>query len=459
MSAPVVDSRATRPAPGPLRPYRFPTVERRTLPNGLQILVATVRDFPVVTLDLLVPAGALADGEPRAGLASLTAALLESGAGDRDAAALAEAVDGLGLSLDASTGWDTAQVGFTALRSRLDDGAALLADLVLRPHFPAGEVERLRDQRLASLASARGEPAGLAGEVAARSYFAPGVPFGRPLGGLAATVAGLQRTDVADFHAARYVPEGAVLVAAGDLGADEAVALAERHFGGWTGGGALRSAAEATPQAGGRRVVLAHRPGALQSAVRVGHVGMERTAPDYFAATVMNSILGGMFTSRLNMNLRERLGYTYGVSSGFTMRRLPGPFQVSTSVQTEVTAHAVSEILREIDGVREGGATAEELADARTYLADVFPIGNQTTDGVAGRLQAIATYGLPDDYYQRYRDALLAVTGDEVHEAARRRLRPDETVVVVAGDADAVSGPLEALGIGPVSVLDPAGLG
>jgi zinc protease len=434
-------------------------VERRTLANGLAVLVATVRDFPVVTLDLVLPGGALAEDEARAGLASLTASLLESGAGGRDAAALAEAVDGLGLSLDASASWDSAQVGFTALRSRLDEGTALLADLVLRPEFPAHEVERLRDQRIASLAHSRGDPAGVAGEVAARAFFAPGVPFGRPMGGLASTVAGLGRDDVAAFHAASYVPTGSVLVAAGDLDADEAVALAERHFGGWSGVPAPRPAAVATPAPGGRRVVVAHKAGALQSAVRIGHVGMERTAPDYFAVTVMNAILGGMFSSRLNLNLRERLGYTYGVHSGFTMRRLPGPFMVSTSVQTEVTAHAVSEVLRDVEGMRDADVADGELRDARTYLADVFPLGNQTTDGVAGRLQAIATYGLRDDYYDGYRDGILGVTADAVRDAARRRLRPDETVVVVAGDADAVSGPLEALGIGPVSVVDPAALG
>jgi zinc protease len=187
-------------------------------------------------------------------------------------------------------------------------------------------------------------------------------------------------------------------------------------------------------------------------------VGIERTAPDYFAVMVMNAILGGTFSSRLNLNLRERLGYTYGASSGFAMRRQPGPFSMSTAVQTEVTAHAVSEMLRDLRGMQEADVTQAELDDARNFLAGVFPLGLQTTDGVSGKLSTIATYGFPDDYYQDYRERLLAVTADDVMAAARERLWPDRATVVIDGDAARIRGALEALDVGPVVVLDPGEL-
>ncbi|HYR10957.1 MAG TPA: insulinase family protein, partial [Longimicrobium sp.] len=190
--------------------------------------------------------------------------------------------------------------------------------------------------------------------------------------------------------------------------------------------------------------------------VRVGHPGIERTADDYFAVTVMNAILGGIFASRLNMNLRERLGYTYGASSAFGMRRLPGTFTVSSAIQSEGTAHSVSEMLRDMRQMQEELVTDEELSDAASYLAGTFPIALQTTDGLAGKLSSMVLYGLPDDYYDHYRDRLMAVTADDVREAARRRLMPDRAAVVVVGDAGELRAGLEALDIGPVNVIDPA---
>jgi len=447
------------PAPGPLRPFRFPAVERRTLSNGLEVLAAEVRGFPVVTFDLVMDGGGVAEPSAQGGVASLAAGLLESGAGERGAAEIAEAVDGLGLALDSGVSWDTAQAGFTSLRSRADAGFAILADLVRRPTFPQDEVDRLRDERLAALTQRRATPAALADEVAVRSIFAPGTPFSRLLGGVAGTVAGLDRERVAAFHAARYRPRGAALVAAGDVSMDEAAALAERFLGDWTGAAAAVAAPDVRPRFDRATIVIADRPGAVQSEIRVGHVGIERTAPDFFAVTVMNAILGGVFSSRLNRTLRERLGYTYGASSSFASRRQPGTFTAHAAVQTEVTAHAVAEMLREIRELREVQVGEVELTDVRTFLAGVFPLGLQTTDGVASRLVTLFTFGLPDDYYAHHRDRILSVTAAEVQDAARRRLWPDRAAIVVAGDAEKVRGPLEDLGLGPVEILDPATLG
>jgi predicted Zn-dependent peptidase len=447
--------RSQAPPRGALRPFRFPTVHRRSLANGLNVLVAETRNFPVVTVDLVLDAGGMAEPVERTGIAAIVTALLESGAGKMDADEIAERVDGLGLSLDAGVSWDTGQAGFTCLRARLEPAFELLADLVRRPTFPAQEVDRLREERLTTIQQRRGTPSSVADEAQSRWIYAPGIVFGRPLGGMLRTVEGITRDEVAAFHARRYRAAGATLVAAGDVSVDEVVALAERWFGDWEGEGEPVPAHEIRPRLDRTTVVLVDRPGSVQSEIRIGHVGIERTAPDYAAVSVMNAILGGTFTSRLNLNLRERLGYTYGISSSFASRRQPGTFGMSTAVQTEVTAHAVSEMLRDMREIRDQPVTDQELDDARNFLAGVFPLGLQTTDGVAGKLTNIATYGLPDDYYDHYRDGLLAVTAAEVQQAAQRRLWPDRAAVVIAGDAEKIRGELEALDIGPVVIADP----
>jgi predicted Zn-dependent peptidase len=455
VSAPALD-RAAVPPRGPLRPFHFAAVHRRALANGLQVLVAEMRNFPIVTVDVVLDAGAVAEPRDRTGLAAFAAGLLESGAGSLGAAEIAERVDGLGLSLDAGVSWDTAQCGFTSLRSRLEPGFALLADLLRHPTFPQDEVERVRDERLTTIVQRRGTPSSAADEAANRWIFAPGSLFARSLAGMLRTLQGVEREQVAAFHASRYRPDAAALVAAGDASVDEIVALAERWFGDWQPGAAAVAPPEVRPRVDRTTLVVVDRPGAVQSEIRVGHVGIERTAPDFFAVTVMNSILGGAFSSRLNMNLRERLGYTYGASTSFSTRRQPGPFNMSAAVQTEATAHAVSETLRELRGMQEAEVTPAELDDARNYLAGVFPLGLQTTDGVAGKLNTIATYGLPDDYYDHYRDGLLSVTAADVLAAARARLWPDRAAVVIAGDAEKIRPGLEALDLGPVVVADPA---
>jgi zinc protease len=445
--------RTRPPAPGPHRPFHFPPVRRHTLPNGLRVLAAEVRTFPLVSAELVLTAGALHEPAEKRGLASLVSSLLESGAGERNADDIAEAVDGLGLSFATSTSWDTVQVGIAGLRSRLEPGVELLAELALRPTFPAAEVDRLRDERLGSIRHGRADPASLAGEVLYLYVYAPGVPYALPIGGTLESVPALAREDVEAFHGARYRAGGATLCVAGDVSLEEAVELAERAFGDWSGAPVPATPREVKPRLERTSVVIVDRPGAVQSEIRIGHVGVERMHPRYYPLVVLNAVLGGTFSSRLNLNLRERLGYTYGASSTWMLRRQPGIFYMSAPVQTEATAHSVSEMLREVREIREAPVTPAELEDARSYMADAFPLTLQTTDGVASRLTTIASFGLPDDYYDDYSERVLAVTAEDVLETARELLRPDEAVIVVVGDAATVRGELEALGEGPVEVV------
>lgn len=457
MSTEVQVERTRPPAPGPLRPFHFPTIERMELSNGLPVLFARSGGFDVVTMSVIMDAGGVHEARDRAGLATLTAGLLESGAGDRSALQIADEVERLGLQLGAAASWDASHVDLTGLSSRMTAGAGVVADLVRRPSFPEAEVERLRQEQLAAIVQRRAEPRALANEMAAKYVFADDSPFSRPLGGTTDSVEGLTRADVVDYHGSRFSPRGATIVIAGDLDSGDAHRIAEAGFGDWAGPAPGPTVASAEPRVRGAEVVIVDRPGSVQSELRVGHVGVPRATEDYFPIVVMNAILGGAFSSRLNMNLRERQGFTYGVSSSFVMRRAPGPFLVSTAVQTEVTARALTEIFSEMRGIREARVEDRELSDARTFLAGTFPLRLQTTEGLASRLAELAIHDLPFDYFDGYRQRVVDVSHDEVLSAAQRHLKPEEAVVLIVGDAEAVRAEVEALDLGPVVVVDADG--
>lgn len=451
--------RSRPPAPGPLRPSHFPEVQRAELSNGVPVLLARTPGLPVVTVSLFLQAGGLHESRDLAGLASLTSSLLESGAGGRSGPEIAEEMETLGIHLGVGASWDLTHLDLTGVANRIPAAMEVLRDLVLTPTFPEDEVERIRGEQLASILQRRAEPRGLANEMAARGIFSAETPFSRPLGGTTRTVERVTRADVVDFHARRYTPGRAAVLMAGDMGIEQAVELARERFDGWAGPAVEPANVRVEPRTREPQLILVDRPGSVQSEIRVGHVGVARSTPDFFAILVMNAILGGAFSSRLNLNLREKHGYTYGVSSSFVMRRLPGPFLVSTAVQTEVTAAALREILHEVRGMREGPVKPSELSDATNYLAGTFPLGLQTTSGVSSRLAEIVAYGLPLDYFDSYRERILAVDAEQVLAAARERLRPDEVAVTIVGDAAAIRPSLEELSIGKVEVIDARGEG
>lgn len=446
--------RSSPPGPGPRRPFSFPDIERSQLPNGLPVLMARTEGPPVATIALLLPAAGLHEPEERAGLASLTGTLLDSGTERRSAPEIAEAFEGFGAQYGVGTTWDVTEVGLTALTTRLEPASQLVAELVRQPSFPLNEVERVREEQIAAIIQRRADPRGLANEAATRFIFADDTPYSRPLSGTRTTLSGLTREDITAFHADQYTPFGATILIAGNLDPDLAHDLVAQIYGDWVGPVAQRGIAEVRPASRSRRVVIVDRPGAVQSEIRAGHIGVPRSTPDYFPLMVMNAILGGAFTSRLNLNLRERQGFTYGVTSHFTMRRQAGPFAVSTAVQTEVTAAALREIIREIDGIRDSAVTQAELEDARNYLAGVFPLRLDTTEGVTSRLAELALHDLPLDYFDSYRDRILDVSSDEVLRVAQEHIRPEELCVVVVGDAGKIRSDVEALALGPVEVVD-----
>lgn len=439
----------TPPGPGPVAPFAVPQVHAARLDSGLEVRTARRPGVPLVTALLVMDAGEATVAGPQAGLAVLSGKALHGGTVQRSAVELACALEDMGTHLATSTGWDSAVVSLTCAADRFPRALRLLSEVVLTPGYPGDEIERTREQQLGGIRQRRMYPAQLATAAAAHFFFAEGTTYGRPMAGTEATVAGLERTHVTDYAASRYRPHGAALVVAGDVARAEVTELAADCFGGWRGGAAP---VEATAGArfGERRIVIVHRPGAVQSELRIGHASVPRTTPDFFPLIVLNSVLGGAFTSRLNLNLREDKGFTYGVGSRFLLRRAGGMFRIATAVATEVTAAAVREVLAETETLVADGPTPAEVRGARDYLAGIFPLRMETTAQVASGIARVFVHGLSADHHARYRERVRAVKVGDVARAARNRLHPDALTVVVAGDADRVAPELESLG--PVEV-------
>lgn len=445
---------ATRPQPGIPREYSFPSIERSTLSNGLRIAVASMPRLPLVTVLALVDAGASCDDAGREGAAALTMSALAEGTLQLDGATLTERFEALGTALSSASDWDDATTHLAVTPERLEAAINLLGDVLTTPAFAHKDVERLKAERLAELMQQQVEPRGLADDRFTEYLFAPGSRYALPCAGSMTSVRALDAARLRALHAARYAPETTTLVFAGAVASARAVRLAERAFGGWCGARPPDMRVDDSVSSAGRQVHIVNKVGASQSELRVGHGGVPRSHPDYFAIVVMNALLGGLFSSRINLNLRERNAFTYGARSTFEWRRGAGPFVVSTAVKTEVSDAATREILLEIGRMREENVSADELSLATAYLDGVFPIRYETTNAVAQAIAIAQVYGLRDDYYTRYRERIRAVTSDDVLRAAQNFLHPERLLIVAVGDAAAIRAPMEQLGAGPVSVHD-----
>lgn len=444
-----------RPQPSAVRPYHFPAVHRTALANGLRVLVAPMPRLPIVTALALVDAGAVLDPVGQEGVAALMARTLDEGSGDLNGAQLTDRFEALGTVFEASADWESTVARVTVTPDRLEQAFALFTQVLRAPSFPEADVARRRDERLDDLAQQLAEPRGLADMRYTGLLYAPGARYGRPIGGSERSAAGLDAGAVRRFHA-RYVgPRTTTLILVGDITPDAAFALAERRLGDWDAAPTMETPTGVDRPRQPREVVIVAKPDAPQSELRVGHVGVPRSHPDYLAIVVMNAILGGLFSSRINLNLREKHAFTYGASSGFDWRRGAGPFVVSTAVQSDVTARAVEEIFREIEALRAAPPSASEVSLATDYLAGVFPIRYETTAAVAGALAGAVAFGLPDDWFATYRDRIQAVTAAEVHAAAQAQLVPERLWVLAVGDPAVIEAPLAALHIAPVRSVSP----
>lgn len=445
---------ALRPKPGPSRSYQFPGFHDEPLANGIRLVVAPVAKLPIATVLVIFEAGSTNDPPGKEGIAGLTASTLLEGTSRHDGAALAEMFEQLGTSLESGADWDSAFVKITVLTDRLGEALKLLGDLIMNPVFPEREIERLKAERLAEILQLETEPRGLADERFSSFLYAEDSRYSKPDAGSKESVGNLTREDVECFYRSQFTAAGTTVIIAGDVRMKEMQALVTDMFGSWRSAPVPARPLVSSPRSNKRRIHVVNKTEAPQSELRVGHVGLPRRHSDFFPTLVMNAVLGGLFGSRINLNLREVHGYTYGAHSYYDWRRGAGPFVVSTAVESDVTALAIREILLEIDRIRVEEVSDEELSLATNYLEGVFPIRYETTSAIVSALASLVIYGLPADYYDSYRRNIHDVTTFKLLEAARAHIHPTELQIVIVGDAGMVEGPLRELDAGDVSIHD-----
>jgi predicted Zn-dependent peptidase len=437
--------RATPPAGGPPPKLNLPVPARRKLQNGTAVLVVERHELPMASIVVTWPVGIADEPPAQAGLAGLTADLLDEGAGTRGALELAEEVARAGASLQTTASWDDTRVQVTTLVRALDTLLPIVADVVARPTFADKELARVRADRITTLAQLRDIPAVISRDTLARVVYGDDARYGLPEYGTEAALAKLGRADVVKWHDERLRPDLATIIVVGDVQPDDIVRRLDAAFAGWRTSHAarLRHPAAPGPRAA-RKVVLVDRPGAAQTELRLGLPGAPRTSKDYFACLVTNAILGGQFTSRLNFNLREQHGYTYGARSEFAFRRAGGPFTAGAPVKTAVTEASLKETLGELARIHASDVTPAELQLAKDLLGRTLAREFETPPQVAAALVAQVVEGLPDDYYRRYAARIAAVTVADVRKAAQRWIDPAKMAIVLVGDETQIGAGVKA---------------
>jgi len=443
------------PTLGAPKGLTLPAVVTRELPNGLTLMIVEQHELPLADFALVVRSGGETDEPGKLGTATLATSLLKEGTTTRSSLQIADQEAFLGVSVFAGSGWDATTVQLHTPTSQLDSALALFADVALRPAFPTTELERLRKTRLTSLLQVKDR----APEMANRAYAAivyGSAAYGRPLTGDEPSTNAIQQADVRRFYDTYFRPNNATLLVVGDVRPDDIERRVRALFGSWERR-ALPTTSYGQPAAAkGTTIFVVDKPGAAQSSFRIGGVGVPRSTEDYFPLMVMNTVLGGSFTSRLNNNLRETKGYTYGASSGFAMRRAPGPFTASAEVVAAKTDSALIEFMKELRAIRDT-VPAEELEKAKRYLQLQLPGRFETTGGIAGQLSQLVTYDVPLSFYNSYTQNIAAVTQADVQRVARKYIDTDRLAIVIVGDRKSIEPILKATGVGPVTIVDITG--
>lgn len=436
--------RTKAPRPGPAGEVSFPQYFEHKYQNGFKIFVVENHQLPIVTAGFVLKSGAACDGK-LPGLSSVVCELLTKGTRRRSAPQIAEEIDFMGGSLSYNVSWDAAQVFVSVLRNHLGKGFDLLRDVVLNPAFPEREIRRVKSQRIASIRQMKADPGYLAETTFAAVLFGQH-PYGSTPAGTEKSVAEMTRADLVEFHKRYFTPDNSFIVFAGDVTPGEAQKYFIKYFSKWKGRYSGDSVAPVAEVPHKNRLVIAEKPGAVQSSLRLGHLGIARNNPDFLKVYVMNTLLGGYFSSRINTNLREVHGYTYGGRTEFDARLLPGAFQVSADVRNEVTAATIHEIMNELRRIRDSLPTRDEMTVVKNYLAGLFPIQLETPQQVAARVVAIELYRLPKNYYKNYRANIGKITARDVRYVARKYIHPDNVDIVLSGDSGEIRNRLARFG-------------
>jgi predicted Zn-dependent peptidase len=454
-------NRAHLPPLGPDPAFHFPEIRRRALSNGFRVWTVEHHAVPLVSFLALLPVGAASDPRDRPGLAAVTGDMLDEGCGELTALELHDTLGRIGGHLDSEIGSDVTILTLSALARFAGRAVGLLADMIRRPRLEPQDFQRVRELRLNRLVQMRDMAPALADRAYTQLLY-DGHPYGHLPIGTETSLQSMVLEEVARFHAATFLPSRVTVIASGDASHDDLANVVEQAFGDWRGpatsvDGFVDPAALPLPAVPRERVALVHRADAAQSELRIGHVAVPRSTPDYHALLVLNMILGGQFVSRINMNLREDKGYTYGARTAFDFRRGAGPFTLHASVQSDATADAVLECLSEIDAIRgDRPPTTQELEMGRAALTRGYPRNFETAEQISRAAAQLALYGLPDDYFSTFVPKVLAVGPDDVTRVARAHIDPSRLLTVIVGDRAKVGASLERLNLGAVIELSSA---
>lgn len=449
--------RATTPPPGPTPKLNLPVPQIFKLANGLTVYYNYRPGLPVVAADLVFNTGSGANPIDKPGLASFTANMLQQGTASRNATQIADETALLGASLTSGSNMDGSSVSTSSLSKNFSGALDLVADIVLHPTFPPDEVERRRAARLAALANDRGEPGVIVSRAGVAALFGPNHPFGYDNGGTEESNKSMSRDDMMNFWKTNYVPSDAALIVAVNISMEDLKSLAEEKFGGWKGSDTTRPQI-GTPETTKAKIVLVDRPGAQQTMVRLLQLAVGRATPDYAALEVMNSELGGLFSSRINLNLREEHGYTYGASSRFVYRRSQGYFAAGGGIRTDATAPAVTEMIKEIRRMIDTQMTPDELALAKDSQSRSLPGLFEGSNEAAGALAELFLYDLAPDYYSKLPEQLSAVTTADAEMVAKKYLHPEQIILICVGDRAKIEPDLKKLDLGAIEIRDADGM-
>ncbi len=425
------------PPPLPPRPIKLPTTSETTLSNGLLVVVVADQRLPLVSYRLALRSGDAHDPAELPGLVDMLTGLLTEGTQSRNSREIADEVARLGATLQAGANSDYTTVAASSLTTFSDEILELLADVALRPVFPANEVELTKQNTKESLKQQRAQPSFLATEMVAKVMFGA-----HPYSVTAPTPEAIDATTrekLIEFHRSKFVPNNAVLVVAGDVDHDSLLQRIENLFGNWQPGAVIGDDFPAPPTRTARSAYLIDRPGSAQANIVIANSGITRTSPDYFPMLVMHTVLGANASSRLFMNLREEKGYTYGAYSSLDARRTAGTFRATAEVRTPVTGDSLKEFFYELGRIRSEPVSEKELADAKSYLTGVFPIRLETQEGLIDQLVQIKMFGLPDNYLNTYRSQIQSVTREQIQAVALKYVKPDEAAIVIVGDGNQLS--------------------
>lgn len=447
---PAAAQQTTPPPALPARPIQFPPFTERTLPNGMRLLVVENHSLPLVNLDLYIRSGTGADPAQRLGTASIVASMLDKGTATRSATQIAEQVEGVGGVLGAGADQDNLTVSASMLSDQLQMAFELLSDVALHPAFAEQELQTVRAQQLAGLRAAQGNSGYLASRTFEERLFGAQHPYGRRA--TPASVTAITREDLAAWHRRHFVPANAMLVVSGDVTPARAEQMARAAFGAWTGGAAPTDTFPVPPAHERAEILLVNRPGSVQSSILVGNPGLSANSPDYYAAQVLNMILGASGESRLERVLRGEHGWTYSSRSRYARLLGGGDYRANTEVRTAVTDSALSELVTQLRRIRDEAVPQAELDQAKSFLVSSFPNTLETSGQVAGRIAGARLLGLPASSVTEYPQRIAAVTAADVQRVARQYLNPDRATIVVVGDATQILERVRA--IAPVTVLD-----